>query len=80
MESAKTVAELLTPVSGEVTGANEDLEDEPSLVNEDPYGKGWLMHLLVGDVKEIEDLMNAAEYEEYIEKEEKGDGARKGRT
>ena len=80
LESAKTVVELFTPVSGEVTGTNEDLEDEPSLVNDDPYGKGWLMHLLVGDVKEIEDLMSAADYEEYLEKEEKGDGARIGRA
>jgi len=72
LESAKTVAELFTPVSGEVTSVNEDLEDEPSLINDDPYGKGWLMHLLMGDGKELEDLMNASEYEEYLEKEDKG--------
>ncbi len=71
LESTKTVAELFTPVSGEVTTVNEDLEDEPSMINDDPYGKGWLIHLLMGDSRELEDLMNAAEYEEYLDKEEK---------
>jgi glycine cleavage system H protein len=73
LESAKTVAELYTPVSGEVTAVNEDLEDEPSLINDDPYGKGWLISLILGDVKELEDLLTASDYEEYVEKEEKGD-------
>jgi glycine cleavage system H protein len=70
LESAKTVAELYTPISGEVSGVNEDLEDEPSVVNDDPYGKGWLMHLIVGDPKELEELLNASDYEEYLEKNE----------
>lgn len=71
LESTKTVAELFTPVSGEVTTVNEDLEDEPSMINDDPYGKGWLINLLMGDSRELEDLMSAAEYEEYLDKEEK---------
>ena len=68
LESAKTVAELYSPISGEVTRTNGDLEDEPSLINDDPYGKGWLINLVVGDLKDLSNLMSAAEYEELMEK------------
>jgi glycine cleavage system H protein len=70
LESAKTVGELYSPLSGEVSSRNEDLEDESSLINDDPYGKGWLIHLVVGEPKELEELMNANDYEEYLEKQE----------
>ncbi|MBI4495630.1 MAG: glycine cleavage system protein GcvH [Deltaproteobacteria bacterium] len=69
LESAKTVAELYSPVGGEISSVNKDLEDEPSLINDDPYGNGWLLVLELDDPKELEDLLSAAEYEEFLEKE-----------
>jgi glycine cleavage system H protein len=68
LESSKTVAELFSPVSGEVISINKDLEEEPSLVNDDPYGKGWLMLLELDDPNELQDLSNAVEYEDFLEK------------
>ncbi len=68
LESSKTVAELFSPVSGEVISANKDLEEEPSLINDDPYGKGWLMVLELDDPTELDDLSNAVEYEDSLER------------
>jgi glycine cleavage system H protein len=68
LESSKTVAELFSPVSGEVISINQDLEEEPSLINDDPYGKGWLMVLELDDPTEVHDLSNAVEYEDSLEK------------
>ena len=68
LESSKTVAELFSPVSGEVISINKDLEEEPSLVNDDPYGKGWLMVLELDDPAELQDLCNSVEYEDSLEK------------
>ncbi len=70
LESSKTVAELFSPVSGEVISINKDLEEEPSLVNDDPYGKGWLMVLELDDPSELQELFNAVEYEDFLEKKE----------
>lgn len=75
LESAKTVAELFSPVGGEINRINEDLEDEPSLINDDPYGKGWLINLVIGDMKELDNLLNGAEYEEMLEKKGKNERA-----
>ncbi|MCS7374665.1 MAG: glycine cleavage system protein GcvH [archaeon GB-1867-097] len=67
VESVKAVSEIYSPVSGEVVEVNERLEDSPELINQDPYGDGWIAKLkpesLEGDV---ENLMNAEEYAEYI--------------
>ncbi|RLE56158.1 MAG: glycine cleavage system protein GcvH [Candidatus Methanomethylicota archaeon] len=67
VESVKAVSEVYSPVSGEVVEVNERLEDSPELINQDPYGDGWIAKLkpenLEGDVK---NLMNAEEYAEYI--------------
>lgn len=64
VEAVKTVSELFAPVSGEITEINEKLEDEPELVNEDPYGDGWMITLKISDKSEMDDLMSAEEYEE----------------
>lgn len=66
IESVKAVAEVYTPVSGEVLEVNSSLEDEPELLNDDPHGDGWLIRLQVSSSKELEGLMNAEQYEEYI--------------
>ncbi len=68
LESSKTVAELISPVSGEVISSNKDLEEEPSLINDDPYGKGWLLVLELDDPNELQELYNAVEYEDFLEK------------
>ena len=68
LESSKTVAELYAPVSGEVVAVNKDLEEEPSLVNDDSYGKGWLVTLEMDDPEEVEELLTASAYEDFVEK------------
>ena len=73
LESSKTVAELRCPVSGEIVSINKDLEEEPSLVNDDPYGNGWLIVIEIDDPNEIEDMINAADYEEFMEQEDEED-------
>ncbi|NWF54533.1 MAG: glycine cleavage system protein GcvH [Syntrophaceae bacterium] len=70
LESSKTVAELRSPISGEIVSINKDLEEEPSLVNDDPYGNGWLIVLEMDDPAELEDMLNAADYEELLEQKE----------
>ena len=61
VESTKSVSDLYCPVSGEVTAVNEDVDDNPSLLNSDPYGEGWLFE---GSVTEVGDIMDAAAYGE----------------
>ena len=69
IESVKAVSELFSPVSGEVIEVNEALADNPALVNTDPWGDGWMIRIRVSDPTEIDELMTAEEYDEYIEKE-----------
>jgi glycine cleavage system H protein len=69
IESVKAVSELFAPVSGEVVEINETLAEKPELVNTDPYGDGWMIRVRLSDSTELDDLMNAEEYEEYIETE-----------
>jgi glycine cleavage system H protein len=66
IESVKAVAEVYTPVSGEVLEVNATLEDEPELINDDPHGDGWLVKLKVDSKSELGELMSAEAYEEYI--------------
>lgn len=66
VESIKAVSDLYAPVSGEVTGMNEALFDQPELVNEDPYGEGWMLEVEPSDAAELENLLDAAEYEDQI--------------
>ncbi len=69
IESVKAVSELFAPVSGEVVEINEDLSDKPELVNSSPYGDGWMMKVKLSDETDLDDLMDADEYKEYVEKE-----------
>ena len=67
IESVKAVSDLYSPVSGEVLEANEELNNSPELVNEDPHGKGWIIRLKVKDESELQKLMSAVEYEKFLE-------------
>ena len=67
LESVKAVSEYLAPLAGEVVEVNDRLEDEPNLVNQDPYGDGWLVKMR-GSIDD-EETMDAAEYEAYLELE-----------
>jgi len=69
IESVKAVSELFAPVSGEVVEVNEALTVKPELVNTDPYGDGWMVKVKVSTPEEADELMDAEEYEEYVEKE-----------
>ena len=65
LESVRTVSELVAPVSGVVTAINPELEDQPTIVNEDPYHEGWLVEVELRDEEEIETLMETDEYESF---------------
>lgn len=69
VESVKAVSEIYMPLGGEVTQMNTALADSPELVNEDPYGKGWMIELKIADSSEIDGLLSAAEYEDYLKEE-----------
>lgn len=66
IEAVKTVSDLFMPVSGEVTAFNEAVDDDPSLVNADPYGEGWLIKVKVEDALAVEGLMDAETYKAHI--------------
>ncbi len=66
VEAVKTVSDLFLPLSGEVLEFNEELDDDPELVNTDPYGKGWMIKLKVADVSQIEKLLSDVEYKAVI--------------
>ena len=68
IEAVKTVSDLMMPVGGEVVEFNAKLEDEPELVNSDPYGDGWIIKISVADASELDGLFDAAAYEEFIGK------------
>lgn len=68
IEAVKTVSDLFMPISGEVLEVNAELEDKPELVNEDAYGKGWLIKASVNDAAELNDLLSAADYQKLIAK------------
>jgi len=67
VESSKTAFEVPSPVSGKVTEVNSELEENPSLVNEDPYGDGWMIKVEISQPEEIDTLLNAQEYERLTE-------------
>ena len=66
IESVKAVSEVYSPVSGEVTEVNTALKDHPELINQEPYGKGWIVRIRVADPKELASLMDAAGYAGYV--------------
>lgn len=67
VESTKAVSDVYAPLSGEVSEVNDDLPDNPELINEDPYGDGWMVKVTIGDKADLEDLMTADEYRKFIE-------------
>lgn len=67
VESVKAASDIYAPVSGEVVAVNEDLDDEPELLNESPYEKGWMFRIKASDVSELEDLMSADAYNAQVE-------------
>ena len=66
IEAVKAVSDLYCPATGEITGVNGDLDDEPSLVNDDPYGKGWMVMLKVENPSELDGLMDADAYAQHV--------------
>jgi glycine cleavage system H protein len=70
VEARKTVAELYAPLSGEVLEVNEELEDAPELINDDPYDGGWLALVRIADQEELKLLLSADDYMEYISEKE----------
>ncbi|APZ46439.1 glycine cleavage system protein H [Polaribacter reichenbachii] len=66
VEAVKTVSDLFMPLTGEVIEFNETLEDEPELVNTDPYDKGWMIKIDISDSSQIENLLDAEAYKEII--------------
>lgn len=66
VEAVKTVSDLFIPVSGEITEMNENLEDNPELINDDPYGDGWIIKMKINDSSELKDLLSPEEYKELV--------------
>jgi glycine cleavage system H protein len=69
VESVKAVSEVFTPVTGDITGINESLADEPEKVNADPYGAGWMIRIRMSNPGEVDSLLTAAEYEDFTKAE-----------
>jgi glycine cleavage system H protein len=70
VESVKAASDVYAPVAGEVVGANEQLDESPELVNNDPFGEGWIYKLRVENPDALAELMSAADYEAFAESEE----------
>lgn len=68
IEAVKTVSDLMMPVDGEILEVNEQLEDQPELVNSDPYGEGWIIRMKIGDASQLDSLMDATQYKEFVGK------------
>jgi len=66
-ESIKAVSEIYSPLTGKIISTNEDLANEPSFLNSDPYGDGWICDIQMKDLTEMEDLMTADDYRAYLE-------------
>lgn len=71
IESTKATSSVISPISGEVIEVNEELSESPEIINEEPYGKGWIAVLEIDDDSELDDLMDASEYERFLEEEAK---------
>jgi glycine cleavage system H protein len=70
VEAVKTTSDMYMPIGGEVISFNDELdedgEDNPAAINEDPYGKGWIVKIRISDKSELDDLLSAEEYEDLI--------------
>jgi glycine cleavage system H protein len=71
VESVKAVSELYSPISGEIVEVNKTAMDEPGIVNDDPFGDGWLVKVKLTTDEEVKNLMSADQYAEYVKAEEK---------
>jgi glycine cleavage system H protein len=67
VESVKAVSDLLAPVPGEITETNTALDDSPEWLNEEPYGRGWIVTIEIEDLEALDALMNAEAYQKYVE-------------
>ncbi len=67
VESSKAASDVYSPVSGKVVTLNVELEDNPEIINEDPYGEGWMFEIEMSNPSEAQELMTAAEYKKFIE-------------
>lgn len=67
VESVKAASDIYMPIGGTITEVNSELEDEPELINTDPYGKGWLIRFTIKNADEIDRLMDSSAYEKYNE-------------
>jgi glycine cleavage system H protein len=67
VESVKAASDIYAPITGEVVAINEELEDDPALVNNDPYGDGWLYEVAPSDESELDGLLDAEAYQETLE-------------
>ena len=67
VESTKSVSDLFSPVSGTIVERNAALESSPELVNQDPYGEGWMIVISVGDSADLDDLLDATAYQQFVE-------------
>jgi len=66
VESVKAVSDVYAPISGKVTEVNDDLPDNTELVNDDPYGDGWMVKVEISDPTELDDLMDSEEYQRFV--------------
>jgi len=70
VESVKAAGDLFMPVGGEVSAVNEDLIDAPEIINDDPYGKGWMVKVRLSELSELESLMDSVQYNRYCDDRE----------
>ena len=70
IESVKAVSDVYAPVSGTVIEVNDDLPDSTEMINEDPYGDGWMVKIEMSDPTDVEDLMAATEYEQFVSEQQ----------
>jgi glycine cleavage system H protein len=71
IESTKATSSVISPVGGRIVKVNEELAESPEIINEDPYGKGWIAVVEIENPSEIDDLMDSSEYEKYVDEEAK---------
>ena len=73
VESVKAATDVYTPISGTVVEVNEDLEEAPEMVNQDPYGEGWFFKVQANDIDEVDDLLDADAYELHCDSDDDDD-------
>lgn len=69
VESVKAASDIYTPVAGEIVAFNDKLEDEPELINDEPYAAGWIFKIKIDDSKQLDELLSAADYSAQIDAE-----------